>query len=153
MPDTRLQPSRMNQLIGYHCRRAFYAVQPFAHKRMAHFSLRPADFAVLSLLKANPGTSQKHIAQGIGVLPPNLAPVIDRLEKRVLIQRQRSPDDRRRQIFSLTEAGMVLCKKAEQTALELEEESSRVLSNTEREQLLFLLKKLYGAQDEDKSLA
>lgn len=147
MPKSTLQPSRMNQLVGYHCRRAFYAVQPFSHKRMTAFKLRPADFAVLSLLKANPGTSQKHIAEGIGVQPPNLTPVIERLEAREMIARERSPQDRRRQIFFLTESGLRLCEKAEKTAFELEDEACKVLSPDEQKQLLHLLKKLYKAAD------
>src|SRR5690625_5315043 len=98
----------MNDLLGYHCRRAFYAVQPFAHERMAQFGLRPADFAVLSLLKVNPNTSQKRIAQGIGVLPPNLAPVIERLEARGLVARKRSERDGRRQLFYLSDSGLAL---------------------------------------------
>jgi len=146
--DEPLKTSRMNDLLGYHCRRAFYAVQPFAHERMAQFGLRPADFAVLSLLKVNPNTSQKRIAQGIGVLPPNLAPVIERLEARGLVARKRSERDGRRQLFYLSDSGLALCEEAEQTAFELEEHSCQVLSADEQKQLLALLKKLYESAEQ-----
>jgi len=145
--DTALQPPLMHQLIGYHCRRAFLQVEPFSDPRMASFALRPADFAVLSLLSANPGISQKQVAQGIGVAPPNLAPVLERLEARKLLARQRSQSDGRIQSFSLTAEGQQLCARAEETALRIEGEAAGALSGDERKTLLHLLRKLYAAQE------
>lgn len=145
--DTALQPPLMHRLIGYHCRRAFLQVEPFSDPRMAAFALRPADFAVLSLLSANPGISQKQVAQGIGVAPPNLAPVLERLEARELLARRRSQSDGRIQSFSLTAEGRQLCARAEETALRIEDEAAGALSEDERKTLLHLLRKLYAAQD------
>lgn len=105
--------------------------------------MRPADFAVLSLLLANAGLSQKEVAQGIGVAPPNLAPVLERLEARGLLVRQRSDRDGRKQRFSLTDAGLTLCRSAEKEALRIEDEAASVLSDSERDTLLRLLRKLY----------
>lgn len=138
-----LQPSLMHQLIGYHCRRAFYKVEPFSDLRMASFALRPADFAVLSLLRANPGISQKQVAQGIGVSPPNLAPVLERLETRDLLSRQRSQRDGRIQLLSLTAKGLALCVRAEEQALHIEVQAASALTDGERQTLLNLLRKLY----------
>ena len=138
-----LRPSLMHRLLGYHCRRAFLKVEPFSDRRMASYSLRPADFAVLSLLLSNPGISQKDVAQGIGVAPPNLAPVLERLEARGLLNRQRSDDDGRKQRFSLTDVGVALCRSAEEQALRIEDEAASVLSQSEHETLLRLLRKLY----------
>lgn len=140
-----LLPSLMHHLLGYHCRRAFLKLEPFSDPRMASFSLRPADFAVLSLLRANPGLSQKEVAQGIGVAPPNLAPVLDRLEARGLLLRQRSDRDARKQRFSLTNSGLELCEQAENLAQHIEDEAASVLSPAERHTLQRLLRKLYEA--------
>lgn len=134
----------IHQLVGYHCRRAFLHVQPFGHQKMAALDLRPSDFAVLSLLRVNPGISQKQVAQGVGVAPPNLAPVIERMESRRLIARRRSSQDGRVQSFSLTPQGERLCRKAEAIALEFEEAAAQHLSDTERQTLVQLLCKLYG---------
>lgn len=144
-PQGALQPSLMHRLLGYHCRRAFFKLEPFSDQRMVPFSLRPADFAVLSLLLANPGLSQKEVAHGIGVAPPNLAPVLERLEARGLLLRQRSDRDGRKQRFSLTHAGQKLCRSAEDEALRIEDEAASVLSSNERATLLNLLRKLYEA--------
>lgn len=144
-PATSLAPSLMHQLIGYHCRRAFLKVEPFSDTRMLAFALRPADFAVLSLLSANPGISQKQVAEGIGVAPPNLAPVLERLEARQLLTRQRSVHDGRVQAFLLTEEGHALCVQAEHAARHIEDEAASVLSDDERQALVQLLCKLYLA--------
>ncbi|HUH87525.1 MAG TPA: MarR family transcriptional regulator [Pusillimonas sp.] len=147
-PAPGLKPPLMQQLLGYHCRRAFIRVQPFSDVRMASFKLRPADFAVLSLLSVNPGISQKQVAQGIGVAPPNLAPVLERLQARKLIMRRRSPHDGRIQSFSLTPAGKSLCEQAEATALQIEEQAAHALSRQERDTLIDLLRKLYESVDD-----
>jgi len=138
----------MSQLIGYHCRRAFVAVEPFSHERMAQYGLRPAEFAVLGLLHANPALSQKQVAQGINVAPPNLAPILDRLEARGLITRERDSADRRVHAFSLTPQGLSLCISAEKTVLELENEAAAGLTPEERRQLIRLLQRLYLPTEE-----
>jgi len=114
---------------------------------MSAFALRPADFAVLSLLSANPGISQKQVARGIGVAPPNLAPVLERLEARQLLARQRSRRDGRIQTFSLTADGQALCTLAEEAALRIESEAAGALSGDECKTLLRLLRKLYASDD------
>lgn len=138
-----LDQSLMLSLVGYNCRRAFAAIEPFFHKRMAAFQLRPSDFAVLSLLRANARLSQKRVAQGIGVSAPNLAPVLDRLESRGLIQRQRNPSDKRFQTLALTADGVKLYCAAEKVVIDLENEATSMLNTEERGQLIALLQKIY----------
>lgn len=140
-----LIPSKMHQLLGYHCRRAFVHLEPFSDPRMSAFGLRPADFAVLSLLLVNPGLSQKEVARGIGVAPPNLAPVLERLENRGLLVRRRSAQDGRIQRFILTRQGEALCKDAEAQAMQIECEAASALTAQERQTLLQLLQKLYDS--------
>lgn len=140
-----LAASNMHQLLGYHCRRAFLHLEPFSDPRMSRFGLRPADFAVLSLLLANPGLSQKEVAHGIGVAPPNLAPVLERLEARELLLRQRSVQDGRIQHFFLTAPGKALCREAEAQAAQIESEAASALTDSERDTLMALLQKLYDS--------
>lgn len=141
--EAELNQNMMANLVGYHCRRASTALDPFSHPRMAAFHLRPGDFAVLSLLRANPDVSQKRVAEGIGVSAPNLAPILDRLELRGLISRERSLSDKRVQTLSLTADGLPLCREAEKTAAALESEATAMLSGAERRQLITLLQKVY----------
>lgn len=138
-----LDQSVLLSLVGYNCRRAYITIMPLFEKRMAKFELRPVDFTVLSLLKANPNINQKRLSKAINVSPPNLATLLDRLEQRDLVMRQRNPQDRRSQTLVLTAAGKSMCVKAEKTAAELEEKATEALSDAERAQLITLLQKIF----------
>ena len=72
--------------------------------------------------------------------------MLDKLEQRGLVLRQRNPQDRRSQVLALTTAGMRMCTKAEQTAVELEMKATEMLSDDERAQLIGLLQKMFLPQ-------
>lgn len=135
-------------LVGYNCRRAYINILPLFHKRMEKFELRTVEFTVLSLLKSNPNISQKRLSKAINVSPPNLATLLDRLEERGLVLRQRNPLDKRSQTLVLTPEGQRLCVKAEKTAVELENQATAMLSDAERAQLVQLLQKIFLAESE-----
>jgi|SRR5450830_18036 len=140
---TPLDQSLLLSLVGYNCRRAYITIMPLFEKRMAKFELRPVDFTVLSLLRANPNINQKRLSQEINVSPPNLATLLDRLEQRDLVMRQRNPQDRRSQTLVLTSSGMRMCAKAEKTAVELETRATEALNQSERDELIRLLQKIF----------
>jgi DNA-binding MarR family transcriptional regulator len=130
-------------LVGYNCRRAYLSIMPLFAERMAQYELRTVDFSVLSLLQANPNITQKRLSQAISVSPPNLAILLDRLEERGLLARQRNPLDKRSHTLALTPAGSRLCTRAEKTAGELERDATAMLTAGERAQLLALLQKIF----------
>jgi DNA-binding MarR family transcriptional regulator len=130
-------------LVGYNCRRAYLSIMPLFAERMAQYALRTADFSVLSLLRENPNITQKRLSQAIGVSPPNLAILLDRLEERGLLARRRNPLDKRSQVLALTPGGARLCARAERTASELERDATAMLTEAERAQLLGLLQKVF----------
>lgn len=138
-----LDQSTLLGLVGYNCRRAYINIMPVFEKRMAKYQLRPVDFSVLSLLKANPNINQKRLSDAVNVSPPNLAILLDRLQERGLLLRQRSPLDRRSQTLVLTPAGLSMCTKAEKTASDLEADATAALTDAERAQLIKLLQKIY----------
>eukprot|EP01034_Spumella_vulgaris_P041148 gene41148-50920_t len=77
--------------------------------------------------------------------PANLAILLDKLQERGLLLRQRSPLDRRSQTLVLTPAGLSMCTRAEKTASELELDATAGLTEAERAQLIQLLQKIYLA--------
>jgi DNA-binding MarR family transcriptional regulator len=130
-------------LVGYNCKRAYLSIMPLFAERMEQYELRTVDFSVLSLLEANPNITQKRLSRAINVSPPNLAILLDRLEERGLLARQRNPLDKRSQTLALTPAGSRLCTRAEKTAGELERDATAMLTDRERAQLLVLLQKIF----------
>ena len=129
-------------LIGYNCRRAYLNIMTKFTRRMAKFELRPVEFTVLTLLKANPNISQKRLSVAISVSPPNLATLLDRLENRNLLVRQRNPMDKRSQTLILTPEGMRMCVKAEKAVVDLEAAAALGLSSEEHTLLISLLQKI-----------
>jgi DNA-binding MarR family transcriptional regulator len=140
--EQELDQSLLFSLVGYNCKRAYLHIKPQFDKRMAKYDLRPVEFTVLSLINANPNVNQKRLSDAINVSPPNLATLLDKLEARKLLQRQRNPLDKRSQTLVLTAEGARLCAKAEKTAIELETAASSALSDDERAQLISLLQKI-----------
>jgi DNA-binding MarR family transcriptional regulator len=140
-----LQQDLLLSLVGYNCRRAWLSIVPLFAERMEQYGLRTADFTVLSLLQANPNITQKRLSHAVNVSPPNLAILLDRLEERGLLVRQRNPLDKRSQTLALTPAGARLCARAEKTASELEQDATSMLTAGERAQLLALLQKIFVA--------
>ncbi|WBS00694.1 MarR family transcriptional regulator [Pseudoduganella sp. SL102] len=141
--DQPLNQDMLLSLVGYNCRRAYLAIMPLFHERMSELDLRAVDFSVLSLLLANPNITQKRLSGAINVSPPNLAILLDRLELRGLLVRQRNPLDKRSQTLVLTREGARMAAQAEQRVAALEAEATAALSDAERAQLLKLLQKLF----------
>jgi DNA-binding MarR family transcriptional regulator len=135
-------------LVGYNCRRAYLSIIPHFDSRMKKYDLRAVDFSVLSLVSANPNMTQKRLSQAVNVSPPNLAILLDKLEERGLVMRQRNPLDKRSQTLVLTPEGSRLCGRAEKTVAELESDATSMLSEAERAQLLQLLQKIFLPQEE-----
>lgn len=127
--------------LGYNCLQAYLTMAPAIKSRLAKFRLRPVDFTILSIVNANPDINQKRLAQTIKVSPPNLATLLDRLEQDALLTRQRNPKDKRSQILVLTAKGKTLCEKSEKAIAGVED--SPALSQTERQELLRLLQKVF----------
>ena len=60
---------------------------------------------MLSLVAANPGSSQTALAHRAGINKSALVGIVDELERRGLAARDRSSDDRRRNSLSVTDEG------------------------------------------------
>lgn len=136
-----IDQSDLLSLLGYNCLQAYLAVIPVIKKQLAKYSLRPVEFTVLSLVKANPHINQKRLGQTINVSPPNLATLLDRMEADDLLVRQRNPLDKRSQILALTPKGAELCAKAQAGAEKME--AIPQLTQAERVELMRLLQKVF----------
>jgi DNA-binding MarR family transcriptional regulator len=131
------------ELVGYNCRRAFLIIAALFSERMEKYALRPVDYTTLTLVNTNPGITPKRLAQAINVAPPNLGPLLERLDVRGLLERRRNPSDKRSQVVVLTDEGRALCARADKTAAQLEDEATSMLTQEERAVLLRLLQKIF----------
>jgi DNA-binding MarR family transcriptional regulator len=67
--------------------------------------MRPAQYSVLILIKANPGRSQAAIGQALNIERARLARLLHRLERRRWIERRASAGDGRSHSLFLTSQG------------------------------------------------
>lgn len=142
-PLSPLDASRQYGNLGYNLRLAYLQVQKVFLERMAIHDLRPPEYAILAILEDNEYVTQKTLGEALSISPPNLAVVLDRLEKRELIERLRSNVDRRVQVLLLTDAGHRLLAVTEKTVHKLEVDASSALSDSERGLLISLLQKVF----------
>lgn len=133
----------LSGIVGFHIARAgvrtYESYERFIGKP---FGLKKAEFSLLMLVHANPGISPKRLARALAVTAPKLTLLLDGLQKRKLIQRERNPDDGRSQHLLLTEQGLKLARSAATAATLMETELQSVLSAAEHAMLVELLCKL-----------
>ncbi len=77
-------------------------------------SLPPGHFAVLLYLAEHPVATVTELALHEGVRLPSMTEVLKEMERDGLVAKQASPDDRRRQLVSVTKAGARATEAARQ---------------------------------------
>ncbi|MDE1180374.1 MarR family winged helix-turn-helix transcriptional regulator [Paraburkholderia sp.] len=134
----------LSQLISYNARRGWLAVQDAFARRMAEHELTQPEFSVMAVVKANPKIAPAALSDALAIAPPNLLTILDRLEKRELLRRDRDRDDKRVQALKLTASGSRLLQKATKTVMYAEADATHRLDEAECETLNRLLIKLYS---------
>lgn len=102
----------LRQFMGYHIKRAFNVIQADLSDVLQQFELRMVSYSVLVLITENPGIRQSQLSDALAIERPNLVVIIDELESKELIVRDRLLTDRRAYLLKATLAGRRLCEKA-----------------------------------------
>jgi DNA-binding MarR family transcriptional regulator len=97
--------SALDRGIGFVLRRAQAAVAEDFARSFGRDGLRPIQFAVLTVLRHNPGLRQSQVSFALGIKRTNFVPLLDELERKGLAERRRVPGDRRSAALFLTKAG------------------------------------------------
>lgn len=130
-------------MLGFHLARASaLAYELFEHHVGSPLGLRRVEYSLLLLLLANAAVAPKRLAQALAVSAPNLTLLLDRLQERGLVRRERSTTDRRSQNIVLTAEGRALAEQGTDAAPAMERELLARLSHAERLMLIELLRKV-----------
>src|SRR5690606_9908580 len=113
-----------------------------ANAACSEVSISAKQFTVLSLIANNHGIAQVDIANALMTDRATMMAIVDRLEARGLITRERSLVDRRRQHLILTAKGMEALAHARRAVKRSEQKLTRNLSPEEIVQLISVLTRL-----------
>ena len=135
----------LGDVLGYHIAQA--AVTTYgtfeAHIGQPN-NLRKVEYSLLMLLLANGPLTPKRLGHALALSAPNLTLLLDRLQGRQLIRRERSATDGRSQNIVLTDDGRQLAADTAAAAGPMERELDDRLSRAERLMLIELLRKVAG---------
>ncbi|MEO3785680.1 MarR family winged helix-turn-helix transcriptional regulator [Actinocorallia sp. B10E7] len=118
-----------------------HAAQRFA-ERVSALGVVPSDVGLLRLISADPGRSQQSLAKELGVVPSRVVTLIDALERKGLVERRRSPRDRRHHELHLTAEGARVMSEMLSLGSAHEDEVCAPLDEDQRAQLTALLETL-----------
>jgi DNA-binding MarR family transcriptional regulator len=110
--------------------------------KIAGFGISPPHFGMLRWIHANQGRNQRELASHLGVVPSRLVVLLDELETKGLVARERSTEDRRSQQLQLTRKGSRLLEEVERIARAHDADLGSSLTAPERETLIELCTKL-----------
>ncbi|WP_073495067.1 MarR family winged helix-turn-helix transcriptional regulator [Actinacidiphila paucisporea] len=110
--------------------------------RIEPHELKPRHVGLMVLLDAGKASSQLEVAGVMGVAPSLVVALADHLEKLGAIQRVRDPDDRRRQVLTLTAHGRDVLAACGELAHTVDAEFAAGLTAAERTALAGLLDRL-----------
>ena len=143
--DGALDLGVLREVLGFHVTLANIAtVAVFERHVGVPFGLRKAEFSLLMLLLANGPTPPKVLSRTLRLSAPNLTMLIDRMQAKHWLRRDRNPADRRSQLIVLSADGQSLARRAQGVAKTMEQGLLRRLSGAERAMLFELLGKLAG---------
>jgi len=132
-------------LMGYHIAQAAVTTYAAFDEHIGKpFGLRKVEFSLLMLLLANGPLTPRQLAGTLTLTAPALTLLLDRLQQRGLLRRERNPNDGRSQHIVLTAKGRRMAEQTAAAAAPMERGLQTRLSRAEHAMLIELLCRLAG---------
>jgi DNA-binding MarR family transcriptional regulator len=135
LPVLNQPPRRSGALLDQLSRR----MRLHAERVLAPLGLRPRHLLALTVLREADGVTQQALSRTLTLDRANVVGLLNELEADGLIERRRSPEDRRRHIVELTDEGVRKLAAAEFALSAVEDEVLAALDPEQREALYALL--------------
>lgn len=142
-PAQALNLDILPSLLGFHVRLASLEIYRDFTEKTAEIGLTQKQAAVLTLIGANPGTSQIMMAKFLGTDRATMMAMVNRLEAAKLIERRASETDRRRSALVLTRAGAVALEDLKARLARHEKKFTGRFSTAELAQFMEFLNRLH----------
>ena len=122
-----------------------HAAARFA-ERIAPLKLKPYHSGILRILENDPGVTQQALCDLLVMFPSRLVGLLDELEKLKLIERRKSPSDRRTHALYLTKGGRDALAEIGKIARQHQDDLCAALNEKERKLLAELLARIVSQQ-------
>lgn len=142
------QNTRLQDRPGFLIRRLHQIHTALFTQECADEGLTPVQYSVLTALQQLGSCEQVVISRAVGLDRTSTADVVLRLERRKLLRRRLSPDDRRMKITSLTEVGVALLKRIDAAAARAHARTLDPLDPDAANTLMTLMARVIAAHDD-----
>jgi DNA-binding MarR family transcriptional regulator len=121
----------MGSRTGYRLVKVGELLLALAEHELGRLGLKAKHVHVMETLLAYDGLSQQDVSRMLGIDPNVLVGVIDELEDRGFAERRRNPEDRRRHLVHVTDAGREAVEASRNLLSEAEDTFFAVLTDDE----------------------
>jgi DNA-binding MarR family transcriptional regulator len=139
----RLDQSPLQTLVGYHLRRAEVHTRQLVIRALSDWDIRPPEYSALALIASNNLVTQADLGEALNIKRPNMVSLIEKLERRGLVNREVHARDRRNHILTATEKGHALLTDIDGILHEIDRAATACWTAGEKKQMVELLQRLY----------
>ncbi|MFM0139247.1 MarR family winged helix-turn-helix transcriptional regulator [Caballeronia grimmiae] len=151
MTPTRPVDSSLHELPGHYIRRLQQLAVAIFLDETSTYGITPVQYAAMQGVHDCPELDQRSLSRAIGFDASTIGGVIDRLEKRGLMRRTASLEDRRVRLLTLTEEGEALLRSVRPSMLRAQARMLEPLSEPQRHCFMSMLKVLVNRSDGELS--
>lgn len=134
---------------GFLLAKAAHKFEEVAQPSFDKFGLTPKQFGTLLVISEYPKATQKKIGEIQKIDRTSIGHIIDQLQSKGYITKSQSSSDRKANIINLTEGGNNCIKLLWKEKEDWENRVLSCLSNLEKDELFYILKKVVGVVDNE----
>jgi DNA-binding MarR family transcriptional regulator len=142
--------AELEDLIVAAIRRIVRAVDLHSRHLVEEHGITAPQLAVLAEASRLGGGSIGSLARGVHLSQPTVSGVLDRLERRDLVRRERSPSDRRSVVVTVTETGQKVLRESPSLLQDRFRDELELLEGWERYWLLSALERIAAMMDAER---
>jgi DNA-binding MarR family transcriptional regulator len=121
--------------LGYLLKHAHLRFELLASARLEPLGIGPREWAALNCLDEQHGLSQREVAELLGIDRTRMVALVDELQANGWVERRPQPDDRRKNVVTLTRTGRDLMQRGGRLIDDCERRFLAALSESDADQL------------------
>jgi DNA-binding MarR family transcriptional regulator len=133
--------------LGYLLKHAQLGFAEHSTPALAPLQINGRELAVLTVLDAPEPLAQQQAGHRLGLDRTTMVAMVDELERKHLVRREPDPNDRRRNLVTLTAAGHHALEHGALAAEEAERQFLAALTPAEQDQFTSMLRRVLGVND------